>query len=125
MQLSGEVYQYAVIPRGIAACNRNFTFYQKKRLEPNPGKPRQITSYQKKFFTYFDFFKTIQWQPHQITACAHIFISFNYINLFQTPKYSNSTEIYSSSSSLEMPSSYKYLTYSDLCLDMSTPHLTQ
>ena len=50
MQLSGEVYQYALIPRGIAACNRDFTFYQKKLLEPNPGKPRQITSYPKKFF---------------------------------------------------------------------------
>ena len=50
MQLSGEVYQYAVIPRGIAACNRDFTFYQKKLLKPNPGKPRQITSYEKKYY---------------------------------------------------------------------------
>ena len=44
LQLSGEAYQYGVIPRGIAACNRDFTFYQKKLMEQNPGKPQQITS---------------------------------------------------------------------------------
>ena len=40
----------SVIPRGIAACKRDFTFYQKKQLEPNPGKPRQITSHQKNYY---------------------------------------------------------------------------
>ena len=62
--LFGEVYQYAIIPRGIAACNKYFTFYQKKLLEPNPGKPRQIMSYQKfvliKFCTFFQKFGTLQ-----------------------------------------------------------------
>ena len=91
MKLSGEVYQYAVIPRGIAACNRNFTFYQKKRLEPNPGKPRQITSYQKNFFTYFDFFLNFPMAtsifPATYTSyCSYKYLAYSdlYSNLFST-----------------------------------------
>ena len=96
MQLSGEVYQYAVIPRGIAACNRDFTLYQKKLLKPNPGKPRQITSYPKKLLPYFDFFNWFLNYPMATSpnnGISNIFISFNYINLFHTSKYSNSTAV--------------------------------
>ena len=37
LQLFGEVYQWAIIPRGIIASAANFTFYQKKLIDPNPA----------------------------------------------------------------------------------------
>ena len=36
-QLFDEVYQWAIMHRGIIASAANFTFYQKKLIDPNPA----------------------------------------------------------------------------------------
>ena len=122
MQLSGEVYQYAVIPRGIAACNRNFTFYQKKRLEPNPGKPRQITSYQKNYYRILIFFSWFLNYPMATSPNNTLIFSFHLITSIYFIR--QNIQIlqqfyYSLPSSLEMSFS---LSSSDTCHDMRTPH---